>query len=369
MKSALTIAGKDLLLLARDRAALFWIGAFPLLFALFLAAIMEGWATRTDVTLKVALVDLDHSPTSAEYVERLEKEPSLALRRSSHERARSLLQVGEVDGVVVVRPGFGKRADWYSGNEEALRIESDPSRVREAQTLQGVLLETGIQQAIELDLLADPRGSIRIVPLPSLSRKPSPAELVTPQAVLWALLGCAAAFSASLGAERRRGTLRRLRSLPLSDFEVIAGKAIACWTTCMTSAFVLLAIAVLGFGVHFAEGLALLLVCASLSLCFTGVMATLSTFGRDERSVAGAGWATLLVLGMLGGVMAPRMIMPPWLEHAGAYSPVRWGLVALEHVLWRGGPSMAWVVPCAMLVGTGLLLVAFGSLVLRRSAS
>nr|ANY58047.1 ABC transporter [uncultured bacterium] len=369
MRRALIIAAKDLLLLARDRAALFWIGAFPVLFALFLAAILEGFSTRTEVALKVAVTDLDRSPVSAEYIARLERDENLDLRRAPHEQARALLRAGQVDGVVLVLPGFGQRADWYASGREALRVESDPSRAREAQTLAGMLLEQGIESAIELDLMADPRKSVRVVPLPSLSRKPSSAELVTPAAILWAVLGCAAAFSVSLAAERRRGTLRRMRALPLSNFEVLAGKALACWTTCMASASLLLAIAVLGFRVHFDQGLAVLLVCAALSLCFTGVMATLSTFGTDERSVAGAGWATLLVLGMLGGVMAPRMIMPVWLEQAGAYSPVRWGLVALEHALWRGGPAFAWVGPSMLLVMVGLALIAFGSLVLKRSAA
>jgi ABC-2 type transport system permease protein len=250
-----------------------------------------------------------------------------------------------------------------------LRVESDPSRRREAAFVRSLLLEEGVQLGVETGLLADPRASVAITTSPALSRAPTPAELVAPAAVLWGVLGCAASFAISLAAERQRGTLRRLRSLPISAFELLLGKALACFAACLTTALVLLGLAVLVFDVRLAHPLGLLSTVAALAACFTGIMALLSTLGSTEQAVAGTGWATLLVLGMLGGVMAPRMIMPEWLEHAGAFSPVRWGLVALEHALWRDGSMRAFLEPSGLLFVTGVLGIVLGSWVSRRSAA
>jgi len=364
-----TIAVKDLRLVLRDRAGLFWIAAFPVCFALFLGAVLERWSARDDLALIVGLSDLDRSAESRVYIERLVRSGTLQVRPLPLDDARASLQRGELDAVVVLQPGMGAIPDWYSGSAEVMLLEADPSRRREASYVKGLLLEAGLARAIEDNLTSDPRSAIRIVKAASLDGEPTAAELVTPAAVLWGLIGCAAAFAISLATEKRAGTLRRLRSLPLADWQVLTGKALACWAACMTIAVVILAGALLFFGVRLQSLPGLVTALASLTFCFTGIMAAISTLGATEQSVAGAGWGTLLVLGMVGGIMVPRMIMPAWLASIGAFSPVRWGLLALEHTLWRGGNVQDWLVPSASLTLLGVLGLCGGAWVLRRSAA
>jgi ABC-2 type transport system permease protein len=369
LSAIFTIAGKDLRLVLRDHAGLFWIAAFPILFALFLGAVLQRWSSRDDLALTVALSDLDRSPEARVYVERLMKSNTLTVREASLESARKSLQHGDVDAVVVLQPGFGAVPDWYAGTAEVMRVEADPSRRREAGYVKGLLLEAGLSRAIEDELMSDPRSAVKVVQATSLHAVPTAAELVTPAAVLWGLIGCAAAFAISLASEKRAGTLRRLRSLPISDWQILSGKALACFTACLTIAVTILAGALFGFGVRLESALGLGMSVVSLTFCFTGIMATISTLGSSEQSVAGAGWGSLLVLGMIGGIMVPRMIMPHWLVSIGMLSPVRWGLVALEHALWRGGNIVDWLVPCGWLFLMGALGMFSGALVLRRSAA
>ncbi len=369
MSAILTIAAKDLRLVLRDRAGLFWIAAFPVLFALFLGAVLERWSSRDDLALTVALTDTDQSPESRGYVARLIKAGTLTVREQSLKQGRASLQHGDIDALVVLQPGFGAVPDWYAGTAEVMHVEADPSRRREAGYVKGLLLEAGLSRAIEDELMSDPRSAVKVVQAESLHATPSAAELVTPAAVLWGLIGCAAAFAISLASEKRAGTLRRLRSLPISDWQILSGKALACFSACLTIALTILAGALLGFGVRLESALGLGAAVVALTFCFTGIMAAISTLGGSEQAVAGAGWGSLLVLGMIGGIMVPRMIMPSWLVSIGVLSPVRWGLVALEHSLWRGGSVLDWLVPCAWLIGTGLLGLGGGALVLRRSAA
>lgn len=369
MSAVWIIALKDLRLVLRDRAGLFWIAAFPVCFALFLGAVLQRWSARDDLALTIGLSDLDSTVESKLYVARLQKTGTLQVQPLSLSAARARLQHGDIDAVVVLQKGFGAVPDWYLGTAEVMHVEADPSRRREASYVKGLLMEAGLSRAIEDELTSDPRSAVRIVQAASLQATPSAAELVTPAAVLWGLIGCAAAFAISVATEKRAGTLRRLRSLPLSDWQVLSGKALACWTACMTIALVILLGALVFFGVRLESVLGLTVAVASLTFCFTGIMAAISTFGASEQSVAGAGWGTLLVLGMVGGIMVPRMIMPSWLAAVGMLSPVRWGLLALEHTLWRGGSVRDWLVPSLLLVALGLISLCGGALVLRRSAA
>ena len=367
MGPLLVMAQKDLRVVLRDRAGLFWIAAFPVLFALFLGAVMERWSARDDLALSVALTDLDRSQSSQEFVQRLEKMGVLTITPLPVDSARERLGRGEFDALIVLTKGFGAAVDWYAGGAEVIRIEADPSRRREASYVKGLLLEAGLARAVEDELTADPRTAVRVVQTAAVPNVPTAAELVTPAAVLWGLVGCAAAFAISLASERRAGTLRRLRSLPIYDWQVLSGKALACWTACLVIAIVILVGALFWFRVRLGSALGLCVVVAALSFCFTGIMAAISTLGRSEQSVAGAGWGTLLVLGMLGGIMVPRMIMPSWLVSMGVVSPMRWGLLALEHALWRGGAVLDWLLPSLLLVGVGFACLCAGALVLRVS--
>jgi len=54
-------------------------------------------------------------------------------------------------------------------------------------------------------------------------------------------------------------------------------------------------------------------------------------------------------LAMLGGGMIPLFVMPAWLQTASNFSPVKWGIYALEGAIWRG-------------LGPGELLTAWGIL-------
>ena len=42
-------------------------------------------------------------------------------------------------------------------------------------------------------------------------------------------------------------------------------------------------------------------------------MMLISTLGRTEQAVSGAGWAAMMPLAMFGGSMVPPMVMPAWM--------------------------------------------------------
>jgi ABC-2 type transport system permease protein len=69
MNGILTLAGKDLRLLWRDRLGMFWVVLFPLLMALFFGSMFSGEGSGTAV-MKIALVG-DKSPSSESFFKKL----------------------------------------------------------------------------------------------------------------------------------------------------------------------------------------------------------------------------------------------------------------------------------------------------------
>jgi ABC-2 type transport system permease protein len=190
-------------------------------------------------------------------------------------------------------------------------------------------------------------------------------ELAFPAAVLWALMGCAATFAISTVAERTGGTLLRLRAAPISRVSIGGGKALACFVACVVDSALLVIAAHVLFDVAVGSLLALLAAIASASLCFAGITMTLGLLGRSEQAAAGAGWAALIVMAMLGGAMVPVSVMPEWLRGLSDLSPVKWGIVALEGAIWRDFSAIELLRPCATLVLVGAVTFALGLLLLR----
>ena len=162
-------------------------------------------------------------------------------------------------------------------------------------------------------------------------------------------------------AERNAGTLVRLLVAPLTRAQVLLGKALACFVAILAVEALLLRVGAVAFHVRPASPACWWPRALAVAVAFVGLMMLISTLGQTERSASGAGWAILLVMSMLGGGMVPLFVMPAWMATASNLSPVKWAVLALEGALWRGFTAGDMALPCAILLGVGLLAFAFGA--------
>ena len=94
-------------------------------------------------------------------------------------------------------------------------------------------------------------------------------------------------------------------------------------------------------------------------------MMMIASLGRTEQAVAGAGWAMLMPMAMLGGAMIPQFVMPPWMLVAGNISPIKWAILGIEGALWRNFSVAEMLLPCGILVAFGAVCFAIGTRGLR----
>jgi ABC-2 type transport system permease protein len=421
MKSILAICRKDITLLVRDKAGFFFTFFFPLLIAIFFGAIFSGQG-HSPRSIAVCLVDEDKSDGSGQFAGRLEKAVEFRVIRTTREGARELVRTGKRTAFLILLPGFGnaqKRAFW--GEPPTVELGVDPARQAESGMIEGVLMKYASERF--QDSFSDPvrihedvgsnlkeiRAS-KTIPrsdkirferfLGALDRfaltAPSPAagepvqpdsvksrfqplavervdvgvvrigpknsfEYTFPQGIVWGLLGCTAGFGISLITERRRGTLLRLRSAPMERWQILAGKASACFCTTLAMSFLLLIVAILVFRVRPHSYSLLVLSLLSSGFAFTGIMMLMAVLGKTEQSGAGIGWAVNLVFAMIGGGMIPLFVMPPWMARISHLSPVKWAILSMEGAIWRGFSFHEMVAPCGILIGIGIVFFAAGA--------
>ncbi len=420
------LALKDLRLLRRDFAALFWAFGFPILFALFFGSAFSGG--QSPGGMKVLIVDEDQSELSRSFIARLSASDRMST--ASAKRAQALRQVrnGKASAAVLIGPGFSETLTGLFptaaivGKKLPLEIALDPARQMEGGYLQGLLLQARFQTVADglfnpeklRKVAATARGKIsedtELTPetrssylalidsaetlvgnggavgtgtdfgglldafnIPSSNvsrdtgqRPDSYFQVAFPQAILWGLLGCVSAFAVSLVQERTRGTFQRLRISPITRAQILAGKGIACFVTALAVIAVLVVLGITVFGTRISSWPLMGLTALCLALCFVGIMMFASTLGRTEQGVGGAGWALFLVMSMFGGGMLPLFVMPTWMQRISDFSPIKWGILALEGVYWRRFTLEDMLTPCAVLLGAGALFFLLGLLNMRR---
>lgn len=350
MAAILALTVKDLLVLVRVKAGLFFTFAWPLIIAVLFGAVYSfpsgGGGARA---IPVALADEDATSGSRAFAAALARREAFAVRTCPRRDAIDLVRRGNLAAAVVLPSGFAA----------APRVELwlDPSRAAESAMVRGLLAEpTGncARLAISQHNLAIQQQGPR-----------SGYDITFPQGLIWGVLGCAMTFGIGFVTERTHGTLLRLRTAPIGRAHLLAGKALACALSCLLIEVLLCLIGRFAFHVVPHNWGLLALACVATMLAFVGIMMLLAGLGKSEQAAAGVGWALMMPLSLFGGGMVPLAFMPAWMARIGTFSPVRWSVLALEGALWRGFSPAEMLLPCGILAAIGLLCFAVGAKTLR----
>jgi ABC-2 type transport system permease protein len=421
ISNVLTLALKDLRLLLRDRFGLFWVILFPLLMALFFGSIFSGGGSRAGA-MKLALVG-DNSAATQAFFKQLSQSEVLQTTPMPLDSARALVAHGELTAYVRYLSADDVGGSFMSLGRDSIEVGIDPSRRAESEYLRGLIsqayftqlqakftdpkqwrpevkrerslvdsvswlsgdqksllqgvlgsLDTFLTTVDTIDTAAarnnSPFGNInlRMTGVTSDTKHPhSSWEITFPQSLLWALIGCAATFALSIVVERRTGTYLRLRLAPITRIQILLGKGLACFIACSVVCGLLLAFGAVVFGVRIGSVALLAAAVLSAAFCFVGLMMLISVLGKSERTVAGASWAIMLVLSMIGGGMIPLMFMPEWIARLSNFSPMKWCVLSFEGAIWRGFGAADMLMPVGILISIGLCGFGIGTLVLSRA--
>ncbi len=420
MHRIVAIALKDLRLLIRNREALFWVLAFPLMMAVLFGAIFSGMGSKARKPMEVAIVDEDQSEASKAFVGRLKSQDSVKLVVKSREGGLAAVRTGKLVAYVLIRKGYGAKQGFMAGDNKKLEVGIDPSRRTERGFLQGILMKAvfgGLQ-----DRMSNPAKTRKFIQ-ESVSglgaagaRDPEEAKLATflkafdsylgsvdnqtfkgqmkmdgpkieavkyaggkrprtsfevsfPQSVVWGLLGIVSSFAILVARERTVGTLLRLRISPLTWTHILGGKALASFMASIVTMALIFALGIVGFGLRLGNlpQLGLAVVCTAV--CITGMMMLIATFGKTEQAVSGASWAVMMPLAMFGGGMIPLVSMPSWMQTASHFSPIKWAVYSFEGAIWRDFTLAEMALPCGLLVIIGVATFALGVVLLSRAKS
>lgn len=423
------IAWTDVRLLLRDRAAAFFTFVFPIVFAIFFGLVFGGNAKKGDI--KVAIVQLDRGTLASDFVAGLNKMSGFRMEMLPTEaEGERAVRSGEVSACIVIPDGFEKGLEntIVNGKGPEVPVLVDPSKQAETGVLQGRLMEQSfammaksfmqperLKKQLEQarDMIARSKDTdlsrklmfgtlfqhvetfVTDATKPGADGKPAVSENAlagfTPmrfemrdirrlrkmptnayevsltQGIVWGLMGCVTAFVSTLARDRQRGTLVRLRSAPVTRWQIVGGKAIAGFVSCMAVQWLLIGIFAVFFGVQL-PGPGMLFLATVFSACaFVGVMMFLAVIGRSGEGSAGFGRSVILIMALIGGGTLPVFFMPAFMQPVSMASPFKWSVDAIEGATWRGYDMHQMSLPLAVLAGIAIGGFVLGSIMFRRA--
>lgn len=351
---------KELLQLSRDPATLFATILIPII-----QLTIFGYAIDTEVRdVSTAVLDLDRTPYSRNFVDRLE---ATGLNRvvsypANGDELYQEIVSGRAQVGVKIPPGYARNINARRPAEVQVLIDGSNNTIA-GQTL-GNVQNLGLTLSIEL---AEVQSIVRNPPVqvkPRLLFNPSlkSANFFVP-GLVGILLFLVTMLLTSFGIVRERevGTLEQLMVTPISKSALMLGKVLPYLALGLLQMMIVLLFAQVIFGITIAGnywlliGLALVFVFSSLGL---GLI--ISTIARTQLQAMMGSFMLMLPSVLLSGFIFPRESMPLVIYWLSFLLPVTYFIEILRGIVLRGaGFSVLWdETACLALMGVLLLVIA-----------
>lgn len=347
--TALTIANIRSYL--RDRAALFWTLAFPLIFIFMFGFIFQG-GNQSRLTL--GWVDEDGSAAAGQLREAFAAQDGTELVDGSHEASLDAMRQGDVGAVIVVPAGYGDAVAAGlagTGGPTGIVVYTDPSRGN---------LVASVYQSVQAVL-----GVVNLGGRPPLV-VPQPETLQTeslnfisyfvPSMLALSVMQVGIFAAIPLVADREKLILKRLAATPLRRWQLVGSNVLMRLLIALVQAVIIVAVGVVVFGVEITGPWALSIIFIVLgAMAFLALGYVIASFASTEDAANGMTSVVQFPMMFLSGVFFSIDQMPEFMQVIARLIPLTYLADALRQVM-VGGAAFAplWVcfaVLAAWLVG------------------
>lgn len=386
-----SLARKELLLLRRDVHGLLLLFVMPSLFILIMSFALSDQYESHNPTISYYLVDKDKNAASETLIDTLAEQPQFKRLIASENDSQSLLQNTSDDDaqfLLVVNPDHRQR---LLAGGAALELNIAPgTNSASAQLFASFLREQLTKIYVEQSLVdAFGAGAMssgldmemeRALAIRSLynsgagqEQTPTAVQQNVPAWLLFAMFFITLPLSTTLIREREQGTLGRLRSMGVSNYQFLLGKLIPFFVLNLLQVGAMLLVGIYLIPALGGERLeilgsagALLVISSAAALAAVSYALLIANIASTTEQATIAAGVCNIIMAALGGIMVPRFIMPPIMQDLSQWSPMAWGLDGFLDILLRAG-DVADVMPEAgRLIALAILLLLLASLISRK---
>jgi len=353
----------------RDRAALFWTLAFPILFVVLFGTIFSGGGTPS---YTLGWVDQDQTPASAALKAVVQGIPGLqlTLQTGSLEDEQAAMRQGHIDAILAIPQGYGSAVGGAgqatpgggggtgpvasglpaaTGPTVQLALYVDPSQSTTATTLRQIV--QSIADATNLRIA----GGSAVISVEShqlQTQALSNVSYFVPSILAMALMQLGVFAAIPLVQQREKLILKRLNATPLPRWTLVVSNIAVRLVIAAAQTTLIIAIGVGFLGVQLnGDWPTTVGIVALGAVTFVSIGYVIASFARTEESANGMTSVVQFPLMFLSGIFFPLEIMPQWLRSIATFMPLTYLGDALRQVMVGGTPFVPLGVDVAVLAG------------------
>lgn len=354
---------KDIQLVLRDRGALLSLFALPVIFILFFGNIFTSGDDDGGSGARIAVYAAPDNP--------------MAERVRQTVIASKVFRVENMDSPEAVRTAVGAQqaaaglimgAEFGPPKGTPAELVIDPGAPPQLRGPIEGALRTMVRNVVYGQGWTAPLVEITEPPgVRKPMENPSGFQVAVPgNSVLFGFF-LALTVALSIVEERKTGTFRRLLAAPIRRRALLISKLVPFFIIGAAQMAVLFGAGILLFGMRVGGSpLALIVFTLVVVLCATSLGLLIASFSGTQKQVGGVGSIFLLVMGLVGGAMVPRAIMPDSIQLIGLMTPHAWALDGFYELLVREGAGLADVAKeIGALLGFSALFTVVGAVRFR----
>jgi ABC-2 type transport system permease protein len=384
---------KELLLLRRDIHGLLLLFVMPVAFILIMSLALQNQFSKnadSGSTITVLLDNKAASDAAASVITLLQQrkmfswqttDSTSAAENIRQDKAAFLLTLHENESElyadILVAPATNPQIEAVF----TATVGEAMSKQRIEALLRSIKMKNALNNTLSLDDGID-EDALNSNPVTvnysyqkneTASVQPTSVQQSVPAWLVFAMFFSVVPLANTLISERQQGTLRRLRTMPVSPALPIIGKLIPYFMINQIQVLLMLAVGVylmplfgadsLTLG-HSLSGLALMSFCLSIAALGYGILIAVVARTTDQATTLGG--VGNILLAALGGVMVPRFVMPETMQQIAGFSPMAWGLEGFLDIFLRNGNVSDVLPEAGSLFAFGATTIALALVLSRR---
>jgi ABC-2 type transport system permease protein len=351
MNALLLLTVANIKSFVRDRAALFWTLAFPLIFVILFGSIFSGGNNRRSI----GFADADVTPASAQLRGAFGSIEGVTVVPGDEADLVARMRKGEISAVIVVPQGYGESVA-VKGTPATVTVYTDPSQSSaDAATRQlvGFVLSAVNQAATgQPPAVAPTFEPIQTNDLTFIS-------YLVPSILGMSLMQLGVFAAVPLVADRQKLILKRLHATPIRRWQLVGSNVLMRLLIAVVQTVIIVGVGSALYNVQIAGSWLLigaLILLGSLSFIALGYV--IASFASTEDAANGMTSAVQFPLMFLSGTFFPIDSMPDALKIVARALPLTYLGDGLRQVMVEGTPfAPLWVCFAFLAVW---LVVCFG---------
>ena len=302
----------------RDPVALFFTFLFPLLFLFVFGSLFRD----TDVSFDVAVINRSDTQFATDFIDQTKENGVFKIKEdvTTFDAAKEKMGRGEIDSIIELPADFGT-LDAQNLPRGNVVVYYEASNPQTGQTVGGIMQQVMDSVNKELAPVSQPFSvEQKATETSNLTRFDYTfSGLIGFSIMSLAIFGMANTFPA----EKKTGSLRRLRATPLRTSQLILATALEYMLVGTLSVIGMFIVGILLFDFQMRGDYITLGIFTLIGIfCMFGFGLAIGGWAKNENQSAPLSNLVAFPLMFLSGVFFPIFLMPEWLQKIAHYLPL-----------------------------------------------